>query len=360
MEDGDDSSSDSSSSSDGVEEDGAVKVGAAEVDDNSRYSGLRYKKDNTNQRSVFLACRFLLGRLPDLMFLDNNSTEKFSVARSSHSFKTLIKEPRRQEPTLKQATPLALHLMYNRVVKQYGKMDAVLKMETGGLYEYKLIQLAEYAKDIYDLHNDFVAQKFRTTAERKLAKEREAEEQDVINAAAVQGSILILGERRALDNAEGNDVDEFSSTSTIAKSASIRARTTVTKPSTHPTRSTPITTSSVSQATLDAAARLSDMQNRLYTVFQSSNEKYDDMADKHRTLSEHVATLAKRPVIEDLQGTLDLFHNSMTKLKAMVRTLGHKVIELRTEVREMKRKFGNVEIDITDVQKDIYRLKKKK
>lgn len=348
-----DSSSDSSSS-DGAEEDGAAEEdGVAEADDNnSRYSGLRYKKDNTNQRNVFLACRFLSGRLPDLMFPDNNSTEKFSVARSSHSFKALIKELRRQEPTLKQATALALHSMYDRVVKQYGKLDAVLKVETGGLYEHKLTQLAEYVKDIYDLHNDFVAQKFRTTAERKLAKEREMEEQGTINAAAVQGSMLTLGERRALNNAEGNDADESSSTSTVAKSASTQAKTSATRPT--------ITTPSVSQTTLDAAARLSDMQNRLYAALQSSNEKYDDMADKLRTLSEQVAALAKRPVVEDLESTLDLFHDSTTKLKATVRTLGDEVIELRTEVREMKRKVGNVETDITDVQKDIYSLKKKK
>ncbi|KAF9079446.1 hypothetical protein BGX23_004087 [Mortierella sp. AD031] len=236
------------------------------------------------------------------MFPDNNSTEKFSVARSSHSFKALIKELRRQEPTLKQATALALHSMYDRVVKQYGKLDTVLKVETGGLYEHKLTQLAEYAKDIYDLHNDFVAQKFRTTAERKLAKERQAEEQEVINAAAVQGSMLTLGERRAIDNAEGSDADESSSTSTITKSASIRAKTAATKPSIQPpTRSTPAMTPSVSQATLDAAARLTDMQNNLYAAFQSSNQKYDDMADKHRTLSEQVATLAKRPFVEDLE-----------------------------------------------------------
>jgi phenolic acid decarboxylase len=86
-------------------------------------------------------------------------------------------------------------------VKQYGELDVVLKVETGGLYEHKLIRLVEYVKDIYNLHNDFVVQKFRTVEERKLARECDAEEQEVINAAAVQGLMLTLEERKALDNA---------------------------------------------------------------------------------------------------------------------------------------------------------------
>ncbi|KAG0378100.1 hypothetical protein BGX24_004732 [Mortierella sp. AD032] len=307
IEDYGDSSSNSSSSSDGAGEDGMVEDGAAEADDKSRYSGLRYKKDNTNQRNVFLACRFLSGRLPDLMFPKNNSINKFSVARLSHSFMALIKELRRQEPTLKQATAIALHSMYDRVVKQYGELDAVLEVETGGHYEHKLTQLAKYARDIYNLHNDFVAQKVRTTAERKLANEHGEKEQEVINAAVVQGSKLTRGERRALDHAEGNDAGECSSSSVIAKSAS--TKTTATKPS---TRFTPATTLSVSQTTLD------------------------------------------------LEGTLDFFYDSIAKLKAMVRTQGDELIDLRAEIRQMKRKFGNVEADMTNVQKDIYSLKKKK
>jgi uncharacterized coiled-coil DUF342 family protein len=84
------------------------------------------------------------------------------------------------------------------------------------------------------------------------------------------------------------------------------------------------------------------------------------MADKHRSLSEQVVALAKRPIVADLKGTLDLLHDSVIKLKVTARTLGNEVIELRTEVREIKRKFANVEMDLTDVQRDIYSLKKLK
>jgi uncharacterized coiled-coil protein SlyX len=247
--------------------------------------------------------------------------------------------------------------MYDRVVKQYGKLDAVLKVETGDLIQQKLTQLAEYAKDIYDLHNAFVVQKFRTIAKRKLAKVRQAEELEVINAAAVQGSMLTFGERRAIDNAEGSENDESSSTPTITKSASTRTKTAAAiQP---PIRSTPVMTPSVSQATLDVASRLADMQNNFHTASQSSDEKYDDMADKLRVFSEQVATLAKRPFVEDLESTLDLFHDSMTDLKATVRDLNDEVAEFRTEVRVMKRKFSNVVSDITDIQKQMYSLKKK-
>ncbi|KAF9914387.1 hypothetical protein FBU30_002586 [Linnemannia zychae] len=336
----DENESSSDSSSDAEEDEMAEGDG----EDNSRYSGLRYKKDNSNQRNVFLACQFLSGRLPDLMFPDNNHAEKFSIARSSHSFRTLIKELRRQEPTLRQATALALHSMYDRVVKQYGKLDAVLKVETGGLYEYKLTQLAEYAKEIYDLHNEFIAQKTRTTEDRRLIKEREAEELETINSAAVQGSMLTLGERRNFD------IGGVKPTS--SKADSPKAAVAI-KPSSNPSTMS-------SQTTLDTATRLSDMQHRLYAAFQLSNEKYDDVIEKLRILTEQVAALTKQPVIEDLENTLDLFHQNMAKMKTSSRLLGDEMIELRAEVREVKRKLGNVETDMTEAQKDIYCLKKKK
>ncbi|KAF9083720.1 hypothetical protein BGX29_002937 [Mortierella sp. GBA35] len=91
----------------------------------TRFSALRYKQDNSNQRNVYLACLFLAGRLPDLMFPAEETNEKFFVARESKGFKALAQELSRREPTLRNITGVALWSMYTRLIKAYGELDKV-------------------------------------------------------------------------------------------------------------------------------------------------------------------------------------------------------------------------------------------
>ncbi|KAK3835021.1 MAG: hypothetical protein J3R72DRAFT_452017 [Linnemannia gamsii] len=319
----------------------------------TRFSALRFKHDYSNQRNIFLACRFLSGRLPDLMFPDDDSGEKFSIARESKGFSALAKELGRQEPTLHGVTGVALWSMYNRLLKAYGKLDQVSEVETGGRFEHS--RLSEIVKSIFDLDRDYASKRKQVSADKEQERRRILSEQDAMNNEAIRDSMLSLGARQAQKRKE-RDEAAASSTSSPSTSVSTLPQSTSSRPLVNS-----VTIAIPSRPLTESFSKaLSDMQQNLLFAIQTSSNKYDGLVTNLDSLKAQFSEFAKKNNQEELEDSLRRLQQAVNKVKSTLDDLRDEMEDMRREVRVVKRKNESIERTIEEIQMDVQELKKRK
>jgi len=306
---------------------------------------------------------FISGRLPDLMFPEDESGEKFSIARESRGFKTLAKELGRQEPTLRKVTGVALWSMYTRLIKAYEKLEEVLVVETGGQFEHS--RLSELVKSIFELDRDFAAKRKLASADKEQERQRALAELETINADAARNTMMTLGERRALLRRDEEETDETSAatgstsnTSTPAaaprSTAALRSLSTTSRgPTASGVTTGSTSTSTPSSSSMDSSVKsLSDIQQQLLLAVHATNDKYNGVVSRQNSFEAKVTA-----EFSDFGEMSKRIEQMMKGFKTALADLQDDIGELRREIRGIKRKHDS---EVEDLIAEVQGIKKRK
>jgi uncharacterized protein YukE len=164
-----------------------------------RFRGLTFKRKGVNQKNVFLAVRYLNGRIPELL---QGDVMEFSTSKNGRCFKMLARELSESEPTLRGVTGSALHTMYLRIVKLSTELALVLTTETGG--RWTPTRLSDLAEELAALDETYNTMKKKETQQKQDDRQRQAAEVAALNEDAV-GSVMMTGveyraRQRAMEN----------------------------------------------------------------------------------------------------------------------------------------------------------------
>ncbi|KAF9537877.1 hypothetical protein EC957_007542 [Mortierella hygrophila] len=321
-------------------------------DDNggARFSALRFKQDFSNQRSVYLACLFLAGRLPDMMFPAEEKSEKFSIARESKGFKALARELSRREPTLRKLTGVALWSMYTRLIKAYGELDKVLQFETGGLFQPS--NLSEIVKTIYDLHNEYDAKRKQTTTERTQERQRAATEYAALNAESVEDCMATLATRQA----RRREASEEAIDQAIPPISS-HSQATLARPLTSTVHGAPSSSSAYSQSSIST---LSTIQQSLVAALEHASQKYDTLLSVHNKLRADFEEFQEQIDNKKLDASILRLQQTTKKSNAEAEDMDKLLTDANHDIKVLKRKMTDMEEKLDDFIDSIRNEKRRK
>ncbi|KAF9917144.1 hypothetical protein FBU30_000930 [Linnemannia zychae] len=191
LEDVDSDDNEEAEDNDFSDEDDSGKSGTDDnTNDATRYSRLRFKKDFSNQKYVYLACAFLARRIPELIFSPKRTDSiagKYTLAREGKGFKRLARELRAAEPLLNKCTSAALYAMYERLIMSYEILVQLLEVQTGDTVRHTA--LSELFETIYSVHMEVESTKSLTAKEKAVERQRILEDKRTIDVSAVHAAM---------------------------------------------------------------------------------------------------------------------------------------------------------------------------
>ncbi|KAG0250787.1 hypothetical protein BG011_008102 [Mortierella polycephala] len=134
----------------------------------TRFKGLTHSTNNV--RNIFLATRFLVDNLHDIIYQQALTDDSISMTRDGATFRNLAIELETKEPSLRGVTGLALHALYDRIVEKYHEYQQCLKRATGNITAKTF--LMDYSERLYTMDLDFLRLKQKKAELKDNEKKR--------------------------------------------------------------------------------------------------------------------------------------------------------------------------------------------
>lgn len=160
---------------------------------NKTFRGLQVNNNGENQRKIFLATKYLVARIPEMVYGDEVDIGTFSLSRESKNFKVVAAELEDMEPSLKGVSGIALHAMYSRLIKAYKELEAILAVEAGG--RFNSTQLMDLVKEMYNTDQEISRAKRRKLEEKSEQKAQAEAQAATMNATAISTAMQRISKK---------------------------------------------------------------------------------------------------------------------------------------------------------------------